>query len=247
MRRVLIIGATSAIAQAVARLFAAEGARLCLVARRPERLAAVAADLAARGAGAVETIIADLADLPSHAELVARARAAFDGIDAVLIAHGTLGDQAQCEADTTALLREIATNFASPASLLTHLANVVAAQGQGAIAVIGSVAGDRGRQSNYVYGGAKGGLRVFVQGLRHRLARSGVSVTLVAPGFVDTPMTAGLAKGGPLWASPDRVARDIRRALLGRGPAVLYTPWFWRWIMLIVRLMPDAIFRRTRL
>lgn len=243
---VVIIGATSAIAQAVARLYAASGARFFLVARHEERLATVAADLKARGATSVETASADLADLSTHASLVARLHAALGTLDRVLIAHGTLSNQKACETDVAVLIREIGINFLSAASLLTHIANVMEPQKSGSIAVIGSVAGDRGRQSNYVYGSAKAGLAAFVQGLRHRLSRAGVNVTLVKPGFVDTPMTAGLAKGGPLWAQPEKVAQDIRGAM-DRGAAVIYTPWFWRWIMTIIVAVPDAIFRRTRL
>lgn len=246
MTRLAVFGATSAIAGAVARLYATEGARLFLVARNAARLEALADDLRARGAAAVTTAVADLDAFDRHPELVENARAALDGLDAVLIAHGTLSDQAACEADWSVAQAGFTTNFLSPVSLLTALAPVLERQNRGSIAVIGSVAGDRGRGSNYVYGSAKGGLGVFVQGLRHRLGRSNVAVTLVKPGFVDTPMTAALPKGGPLWATPERVAADIRRAL-DRGPAVLYTPWFWRWILLVIRLLPDAVFRRTRL
>jgi decaprenylphospho-beta-D-erythro-pentofuranosid-2-ulose 2-reductase len=246
MKRVAIFGATSAIAEATARLLAAEGARFFLVGRTPAKLEAVARDLAARGAEGVATERADLADTAAHRELVDRAWAALDGIDVALVAHGTMADQKACEADAARALAEISGNFLGHASLLTHLANRMETQGRGIIAVIGSPAGDRGRQSNYVYGSAKGGLGVFVEGLRHRLGRRGVAVTLIQPGFVDTPMTAALPKGGPLWATPERVARDIRKAL-ERGPARLYTPWFWRWIMLIVRHLPDSVFQRTRL
>ena len=243
MRKIAIFGATSAIAGAVGRLFAAEGARLFLVARNDGRLQAVAADLRTRGAE-VHTAVADLADLAGHAALVAQARTALDGIEGALIAHGTLGDQRTSEADPATMLRELTTNFTSPASLLQA---TTAAMAHGTVAVIGSVAGDRGRQSNYVYGAAKGGLRVFAQGLRHRLAGGAVRVVLVQPGFVDTPMTAGIAKGGPLWATPERVARDIKRAMDRGGPAILYTPWFWRPIMTVIRAVPDPVFRRTRL
>lgn len=246
MKRVAIFGATSAIAEATARLFAAEGARFFLAGRSPAKLEAVASDLAARGAEGVETALADLTDTAAHQDLVDRAWASLDGIDIVLVAHGTMSDQRACEVDAVRALAEITGNFLSQASLLTHLANRMEAQGRGTIAVIGSPAGDRGRQSNYVYGSAKGGLGVFVQGLRHRLSRRGVAVTLIQPGFVDTPMTAALPKGGPLWTTAERVARDIRKAL-ERGPARLYTPWFWHWIMLVVRLLPDPIFQKTRL
>jgi len=243
---VVIFGATSAIAQAVARLYAKKGARFFLAARNDERLATIAADLRARGAARVETASADLADLSLHAHLAARAQSALGTLDRVLIAHGTLTNQRAAEASAETMAQDIGINFLSAASLLTHVANIMELQRAGSIAVIGSVAGDRGRQSNYVYGSAKAGLGVFVQGLRHRMSRCGVNVTLVKPGFVDTPMTAGLAKGGPLWATPAKVAADIKAAMEG-GAAILYTPWFWRWIMLIIRSVPDAIFRRTRL
>ena len=244
--RVVVFGATSAIAQSVARLYATEGAELFLVARNAERVEAVRADLMVRGAKAVATAVADLAEIDAHEALIERAGNTLGGIDAALIAYGTLSDQSRCESDQLLMRRELTTNFLSQASLLTLLSRVMERQQAGTIAVIGSVAGDRGRQSNYVYGSAKGGLRVLTQGLRHRLGRSGVSVVLIEPGFVDTPMTAGLAKGGALWATPDRVARDIRRAM-SRNAAIAYTPWFWRWIMLIIRLMPDALFQRVRL
>ncbi len=243
---ILVFGATSAIAQAFARLYAPAGGRFFLIARNAERLATIAADLRARGAEQVESATADLADLPLHAGLIAQAKNALGAIDRVLIAHGTLSNQQTCETDAESMIREIGINFLSAASLLTALANVMQVQRSGSIAVIGSVAGDRGRQSNYVYGSAKAGLGAFVEGLRHRMTRHGVNVTLVKPGFVDTPMTAALAKGGPLWASPEKVAKDIKNAMEG-GTAVLYTPWFWRWIMMIIRSVPDAIFRRTRL
>jgi decaprenylphospho-beta-D-erythro-pentofuranosid-2-ulose 2-reductase len=242
MTTVAIFGATSAIAQAVARLFAAEGASLFLVARNSERLEVIAGDLRARGAARVTIAAADLGDMARHADLLRK----MGQVDKVLLAYGTLGDQARSAADATVATAELSTNFVSVAALLTHIANVLEHQRSGTITVIGSVAGDRGRQSNYVYGSAKAGLAAFTQGLRHRLARSGVAVTMIKPGFVDTTMTAAFTKGGPLWVRPERVASDIRKAM-ERGPAVVYTPWFWRWIMLIIRLLPDAVMRRTRL
>jgi len=243
---IVIFGATSAIAQAVARLYAAQGARLFLIARNEERLETVAADLRARGAAQVASMSADLAEAAEHPHLIAKAQSVLGTFDRVLIAHGTLSNQAACEGSVDTMMREMGVNFLSAASLLTLVANVMEMQRKGSIAVIGSVAGDRGRQSNYVYGSAKAGLAAFTQGLRHRMTRHGVNVTLVKPGFVDTPMTAGLAKGGPLWAQPEKVAQDIKSAM-ERGDAVLYTPWFWRWIMMIIRSVPDRIFRRTRL
>ena len=137
------------------------------------------------------------------------------------------------------------TNALSTISLLTIIANRFEANKDGTIAVISSVAGDRGRASNYVYGSAKACLNVYLQGLRHRLSGSGVNVLTVKPGFVDTPMTETFEKG-PLWASPEQVAWDIRRAI-ARRRTVIYTPWFWRWIMLIIRLVPTPVFHRTKL
>jgi len=216
------------------------------VARNQERLDAVAADLRTRGADSVKVLASDLADCTLHEAIIERARDSLQEIDYALIAHGTLPDQKACEGDAPTTLMQIGVNFLSPVSLLTHLANLMSHQARGTIGVIGSVAGDRGRQSNYVYGSAKGGLAVFVQGLRHRLWPLGVKVVLIKPGFVDTPMTASFPKGGPLWATPDKVAGDIVRALEA-GQAVLYTPWFWRVIMAVIRSVPDFIFRRTKL
>lgn len=244
MKRVVIFGATSAIAEATARLYASEGARLFLVARDPMKLASVASDLLVRGALQVETYVADLAEPNQHAALVDQARRKLDGVEAVLIAFGTLGDQAAGTLNNQVMLRELHTNFLAPASLLHAVLPVME---HGTVAVIGSVAGDRGRQSNYIYGAAKGGLKILTQGLRHRYANSEVNVILVQPGFVDTPMTSGIRKSGPLWAKPDRVAREIHRAMARGGPAILYTPWFWRWIMLVIRFVPDAIFAKTKL
>ncbi len=246
MTGIAIFGAASAIAQDVARLYAAEGATCFLVGRNGARLDTIASDLKARGAAAATTAVADLTDTTQHAALVAQAKAALGTVDRVLVAYGTLGDQRAGEADTTVMVRELTVNFVSAASLLNLLAEAMIPQKAGKIAVIGSVAGDRGRQSNYIYGSAKAGLGAFALGLRHRLAKDGISVTLVKPGFVDTPMTADIPKGGPLWATPAQVAGDIRAAM-ERGAAVLYTPWFWRWIMLIIRSVPDVVFRRTRL
>lgn len=244
MNKVLIIGATSAIAEATARLFAAEGDRLYLAARDAGRLAIIAADLRTRGAGCVATGQFDaLAD--DHEPLLMAAEAALHGLDTVLIAHGTLPDQQACQTSVAATREALEVNALSTIALLTSLANRFEAAGAGTIAVLSSVAGDRGRQSNYVYGAAKGGLSVFLQGLAHRLAPSGVRVVTIKPGFVDTPMTAAFPKG-PLWATPDQVAKDIRRAMQ-RGPLTVYTPWFWRWIMLIIRALPTAVLHRTRL
>lgn len=245
MKNILILGATSAIAQSCARLWAAEGARFLLVARSEAKLEAVASDLRARGAVEVLSRAQDLGDLASHAALVAGAFDALGSVDIALIAYGTLPDQQRCEQDTIYALAEFTTNGLSVIGLLNELANRFAHQAAGTIAVISSVAGDRGRASNYLYGSAKAAVSTYCSGLRGRLFPSGVNVLLVKPGFVATPMTAGLPLPGPLVASPSRVARDIHRAIEA-GKAVLYTPWFWRLIMLILLHVPTAVFKRLK-
>lgn len=245
MNNTLIIGATSAIAEALARRLAAAGDALFLVGRDMQKLEAVASDLRSRGAPRVECATLDALDYGRHGPVVAQAIDTLGGLDRVVIAYGTLPDQAACAQSAELAQREFELNATSIISLLTPLANHFEKRGKGTIAVISSVAGDRGRQSNYVYGAAKGALSLFLEGLRNRLAPKGVRVVTVKPGFVDTPMTAAFKKGA-LWATPDRVARDIQRAL-ERGPEVLYTPWFWRWIMLIIRHIPEAIFKRMKL
>ena len=245
MQRILIIGATSAIAEAVARRFAARGARLYLLARNLERLRDLASDLAIRGAATVDCAGLDVNAFDRHPAAIEDAARAMGGIDVALIAHGTLGDQAACEQSIELTLLELSTNAISVISLLTLLANRFETQGGGSIAVVSSVAGDRGRRSNYVYGAAKGAVTIFLQGLRNRLQRSGVHVLTIKPGFVDTPMTAALEKG-PLWSSPERIAQGIERALeLKRD--VVYLPAWWRLAMTAIKLIPERIFKKLSL
>jgi len=246
VRRILIVGAASAIAEATARRFAAQGDRLFLTARSADRLQVIADDLTLRGADRVATATLEAVDYARHAEVLAAAEAALDGLDVALIAHGTLPDQKACKTSFMPAREALEVNALGVISLLTLIANRFEARGQGVIAVLSSVAGDRGRQSNYVYGAAKACVDVFLQGLAHRLAGAGVRVLTVKPGLVDTPMTAAFEKNA-LWASPERVARDIHRAIARRRAGVLYTPWFWRWIMLVIRLLPTAVLHRTRL
>lgn len=243
-RRVAIFGATSGIATAVARRLAAAGASLVLVGRDAEAIAAASRDLKVRGAGGLVEIAADLAATERLGDIAAEAWAAFGGLDVALIAYGTLPDQASLESEPQTVAPMLALNFTSPAVLALHLAGRFEAQGSGVLAVITSVAGDRGRKSNYLYGAAKGGLQRLVEGLRHRLYAAGVQVLDIRPGFVATRMTDHLPRGGPLWAEPDKVAADIVRAI-ERRRAVLYTPWFWRVILAIVRALPRPLFHRT--
>lgn len=245
MKRVLIIGATSAIATDVARRYATTGAAIFLMARNHERLDRLAQDLQVRGAKAVDTASFDALDLASHERLLEQARGKLGDIDCVLIAHGTLPNQSDCQAAYHATDEAIRANLLSPIAFLTWLANYFEAKKSGNISVISSVAGDRGRQSNYVYGAAKGGLSTFLQGLRNRLTPAGVTVTTIKPGFVDTPMTQHLHKG-PLFASASAVGSRIYKAM-ERGESVVYTPCFWRFIMLIIQHIPECVFKRLKL
>lgn len=245
MSHTLVIGATSAIAEATARLLAARGGSLYLVGRNAARLEAIAADLRVRGAASVAMEVMDLNTLALHEPMIDRAFATLGGVDSVLIAHGTLSDQKACESSVTQALAEIATNALSVVSLLTVLANRLEAERRGTIVVVSSVAGDRGRASNYVYGSAKALVTAFCSGLRQRLSRVGVRVITVKPGFVDTPMTRDIRKG-LLWAKPAIVARGIVRAM-DRGQSTVYLPAFWRPIMLAIRMIPERLFVRMRL
>lgn len=239
MDNVLIFGATSAIASEVAVIHAARGDRLHLVGRNPEKLARVAERCQS---ASVTTKRADLADLEQNEALVRDSIATLGHVDAVLIAHGDLGDQLATErsfADAEAVLRA---NLTSAISLLIPLANALEAARSGRIGVITSVAGERGRPRNYTYGAAKGALNVYLQGLRTRLYTSGVSVTTLKLGPVDSPMTQDHEKHA-LFGKPPGVAKDIVRAM-DRRVAEAYVPSFWRAIMPVVKNTPEGLFQR---
>lgn len=242
MHRILIIGATSAIAEATARLYAARGAHLFLVGRDATRLARIADDLRVRG-GTIHAHAMDATDLAAHAPMLDAAWQALGGVDLALVAHGTLPDQAACAASVDLAMREFATNGTSVIALGIALAQRL--QAPATLAVISSVAGDRGRASNALYGSAKAAVTAFTSGLRQSLHASGVNVLTIKPGFVDTPMTAAFRKGA-LWATPDQVARGIVRAV-ARRRGVAYLPWFWWGIMRVITHLPEAVFRRIRL
>jgi hypothetical protein len=245
VRKTLIIGATSAIAEATARMLAERGDALYLVARNEPRLAAIAADLSVRGSPRVGCEVLDANDVAAHESMLARAESFLAGCDSVLIAHGTLSDQKACETSVELTLQELNTNALSVVALLTRIANRMAQRGAGSIAVISSVAGDRGRGSNYVYGSAKALVTAFLSGLRQRLGKCGVNVVTIKPGFVDTPMTAAFTKGA-LWARPERIAAGIVRAI-DRNSSTVYLPGFWRPIMWVIRTIPERVFLRLSL
>jgi short-subunit dehydrogenase len=237
--QVLILGATSAIAAEAAAIYAQRGDRLHLVGRDPEKLDRVRA----RCAGTTVSVEqADFSRLDENAAVIERAFAALGQIDVALIAHGELGDQLASERTFTDADRTLRVNFSSVVSLLIPLANRLEAAQAGKIAVITSVAGERGRPRNYTYGAAKGALNVYLQGLRTRLYPSRVSVTTIKLGPVDTPMTHGHAKHA-LFGQPERVAQSIVHAIDARV-AEAYVPWFWQLIMPAVKAVPEALFQR---
>ncbi|HVU52147.1 MAG TPA: SDR family NAD(P)-dependent oxidoreductase [Polyangia bacterium] len=237
--RVLILGATSAIAAEVARLYAARGARLCLVGRNPEKLARLALDLPPER---VTSAVADFANLGNAEALVRASLDALGGVDVALIAHGDLGDQLESERSLDAAQAIITANFTSAVALLLPLANHMEAARAGTIGVITSVAGDRGRPRNYTYASAKGALNVYLQGLRTRLYPAGVKVTTLKLGPVDTPMTATHRKT-PVFSTPAAVARGIVAAL-DAGAAEAYVPAYWGAIMTVVRHTPERLFQK---
>ncbi|MFA6036678.1 MAG: SDR family oxidoreductase [Legionellales bacterium] len=246
MKKILIIGATSAIAMASARLFAAQKAEFFLVGRNTDKLQINADDLLARGASAAHTYSLDLNDFDAHPEMIEKCFNTLKSIDVVLIAHGTLPDQTMCEQNVSVALQEFSSNGLSIIALLTLLANRMQAQGFGTVAVISSVAGDRGRPSNYLYGSAKAAVNTFCEGLRARLFKSKVHVLLIKPGFVDTPMTKDLSLPGLLVVKPEHVAKDIYKAIL-RQKNMIYTPSFWMLIMLVIKLIPTTLFKRMKI
>ena len=246
MRSVLILGATSAIASALAREFAVRKFDLVLGGRDVEELSALAADLSLRYGVQAGTLPFDALDTETHAStLRSFLSEAGNALEGVVVCVGYLGDQAKGQSDWEEARRILETNFTGCVSALNILANHFELRREGFICALSSVAGDRGRQSNYLYGAAKAGLNAFLEGLRNRLFHANVKVITVKPGFVDTSMTYG-RPGLFLVASPERVARGVFSAI-ARGKDVVYVPWYWRFIMLIVRSIPETIFMRMRM
>lgn len=242
MKNILIVGATSAIAEAVARVAAKRGDKLFLIARNEVRLPSMVDDLKIRGASSVDYALLDINHIDLHGKAIDLAFESLGKIEIVLIAHGTLPDQKNCEKKVEVALAALKTNAVGTVSILTHIANKLEAQGDGILAVITSVAGDRGRKSNYVYGASKRMVSTFLQGLRGRLHKRGVWVLDIKPGFVDTPMTRECKKG-LLWVKPEKIAVGIIRAI-DKEKGVIYLPWFWRYIMLVIKCLPERICNR---
>lgn len=244
-RKILVLGATSGIAEATCRIWAAQGASLFLVARNAEKLAAVAGDLRARGASFVDTAVSDLDDTDAHPALLAHAVNSLGGLDVAYLAHGVLGDQTRAEQEFNTAAHILHTNFMAPVSLVIWLANFFVQRRSGVIAVLSSVAGDRGRKSNYVYGSSKAGLSAFLAGLRNRVDREGVTVLTIKPGPTKTAMTAGM-KGSEKFADVNAVARSIVAAIDKRKDN-LYVPFQWQPIMFVIRHIPERFFKKLNL
>jgi decaprenylphospho-beta-D-erythro-pentofuranosid-2-ulose 2-reductase len=244
-RKILVLGATSSIAEATCRIWASQGASLFLVARNADKLAAVAADLRARGAGFVDTAVVDLDDTERHPALLTHAVNSLQGLDVAYLAHGVLGDQQSAEQDFNTAAHILHTNLMAPVSLVTWLANYFVQRHSGIIAVLSSVAGDRGRKSNYVYGSSKAGLSAFLAGLRNRIDREGVTVLTIKPGPTKTAMTAGM-KGSEKFADVNAVAKSIVKAIDNRQDN-LYVPFQWQPIMFVIRHIPERVFKKLNL
>lgn len=243
---VLVLGGTSGIGRALAAELAASGHDLIVAGRDAGEAEAIAADLRVRHGVTATALPFDLCDRDSHAAVVRRAlEVAGDAPLGVVLSAGYLGEQRDAERNAEQLARILDTNFAAPVALLEGLAERLEARRAGWICIISSVAGDRGRQSNYLYGAAKAGLSAYAQGLRNRLFRAGVHVVLVKPGFVDTGMTFG-RPGVRGAAAPERIAREIRQAIARKRDTV-YLPNIWRPIMAVIRAIPEPIFKRLRL
>jgi decaprenylphospho-beta-D-erythro-pentofuranosid-2-ulose 2-reductase len=240
MSNVLVLGATSAIAAHVARCYAARGDTLFLVGRNPDKLASLRDELGARVVG---HLASDLDDLGGNAVRIDAAFACLGSVDVAVIAHGLLGDQQASEARWSDAEKILCTNLLSPISLLVPLANHLERAGRGHIAVLSSVAGDRGRPRNFTYGAAKAGLNVYLQGLRSRLWSAGVGVHTFKLGPVDTPMTVDHPKTR-LFSRAEDVAREIVDGI-DAGVAEAYVPGWWRPILGLVRVMPERLFQRV--
>ncbi|MBI4847170.1 MAG: SDR family oxidoreductase [Nitrospirae bacterium] len=245
MNKIAVFGACSTIAYETLKLFAKDGAAFYLCDRDEDELKRLSGDLSVRGAGDVGYSVFNALDERSISEAVENILSKHPDLDGLFIAYGTLPDQKRCETDIREMNKAFTINFTSTASILTQMADHFVKQKHGTIAVISSVAGDRGRESNYVYGSVKSALTAFTSGLRQRLCKAGVHVLTIKPGMVDTPMTADFKKG-ILFSQPDVIGKGIYNAIL-KKKNIVYLPWFWRWIMFIIRNIPERIFKKITL
>lgn len=241
MSIIMIFGASSAVAEEIAKKYATNENELILIARNKEKLDIICSDLKIRGAKNTTPIVMDACDFDKHGSLFSNYNP-----DTFIVAHGELTIQSKAQKDIDYLRHQVDINLNSIISLVSHAANYFEQKATGTIAVIGSVAGDRGRLSNYVYGTAKGAIEIFLQGIRHRLATKNINVLCVKPGFIDSPMTSHIQPKGALWAKPSNIANDIVSAIKSKKQ-IIYTPGIWYWIMFIIRNIPNFIFHKTKL
>lgn len=240
----LILGANSDVAYAVAGKFAAaEQANLYLASRDLDLLGKKAADLQIRYQIEAAPLFFDATDCASHRAFYRRLEPKPDG---VVLAFGLLGDQQKAQQDFGEAQAIMETNFLGAASILEIIAADFERRGHGFIVGISSVAGERGRQSNYIYGASKGALSIYLSGLRNRLHKRNVRVMTVLPGFIRTKMTEHMDLPEKLAAEPKEVAEDIYRAYKKKQD-IVYTKWFWKWIMIVIKAIPESIFKRARL
>ena len=241
-QRVLVFGATSAICQELLKIYAFRGASFYLLGRDEEQLEAIGRDLAVRGGGFLGSAAYNFNDWERHDQELAQAVSILGQADVAIVAHGSLPDQSQCEISNAAVKACIEDNFSSAAMIIHSVAQQLSLQGHGTLAVLSSVAGDRGRKSNYTYGAAKAGIDTLLEGMRGRFSATPVNIVNIKPGLISTPMTAGM-KQGLLWSTPEKIAPMIFDAI-SRGKSVCYVPGYWRLVMLVIRWLPAGIMAR---
>lgn len=245
-KKIVVLGATSGIAQSVCVIWAARGYELFLIARNNARLNTIASDLKIRFHVAVHTLAIEFDHDDEITNAIQEAKKTLGAIDYALIAYGTLPDQAACETDLSIAKQSFYINSTSVFTALMTFSDIMLEQKTGVIGAITSVAGNRGRQSNFIYGMAKGMVQICLSGLRAKLHKHGVAVLDIRPGFVDTQMTSHIKKKGMLWANPETVAKDIALGF-DKKKYVIYTPFFWKWIMLVVNALPIRIFNLLKI
>jgi decaprenylphospho-beta-D-erythro-pentofuranosid-2-ulose 2-reductase len=242
-KNVLILGATSDMAVAFARKFAQEGYSLTLAARNKEALQLTASDMSIRFQVDVDAVPFDALDFESHERFY---KSLKSKPDVAICVFGLLGDQLSAQKDWTACLTILNSNYTGAVSILNIIANDFENRKEGIIVGVSSVAGERGRQSNYLYGSAKAGFSAYLSGLRNRMTASGVHVMTVKPGFVKTKMLDNMKTPGPITATPDAVATAVYKAVIKRKDSI-YVLWMWRWIMLIIKSIPESVFKKLKL
>lgn len=245
IKNIYVFGATSTIAQETLKNFAKEGCNMFLVGRNNEKLAIVKNEMKSYGADKVEIFEADATDWSKHRESINKAVDTLGVLDLIFVAHGTLPDNEKTRKDPELIRREFDINCTSVMSICSIASDYFEAKGSGNIAVISSVAGERGRQSNFIYGSAKGAVSLYLQGLRNALYKKNIKVITIKPGMVDTPMTEDFDKG-LLFASSKSVGKGIYKAIIN-GKDVVYIPSIWKWIMRIIKIIPESIFKKLSL